>query len=530
MASMTPSPAICTSPFLHAVKLLAVVLLGACAARIPLESAPMTRSLATVIDSLIETPPLQRTSWGIAVRDVASGRMLYAHNAEKHFIPASNTKLVVTLVALGELGPDWRYTTEIHALGGIDTLAATLVVRGSGDPTLSQRFQSTDFAALDSLADQVAHTGVRVVTGDLIVDATRFSDERIHPTWEIGDLPFSYATPVGAFAVAEGTFRIVRTPGAHAGDPVRVEPIGAPELQPLVITASTDTAGARARWDIDYVGRNDTIRITGSLPAGAPTDTLRLAVVDAEEYAARALRAALERAGVRVVGSTRVVRDSSMLSALTARSDSRVVARRESPPVREIIAAILKPSQNWIAEQLLKTLGAERGERGTWQAGLDVEMRYLTTTIGLDSLAFNLRDASGLSAQNLLTPTAILDMLGHAHKSAWAESYRRALPTAGERGATLSNRLSGYQERVFAKTGSIANVNSLSGYLRTIDGREVTFSILTNGSGVPSAVVRATIDDVVRAIAASAQPASAIGGAMGGAAAGAAPSARRVAR
>jgi len=458
--------------------------------------------------------------------------MLYARNAEKHFIPASNTKLVVTLVAMGELGPDWRFTTEIHALGPIDTVASALVVRGSGDPTLSQRFQSTDFAALDSLADQVARAGVRVVDGDLVVDATRFVDERVHSTWEIGDLPFSYATPVGAFAIAEGTFRIVRTPGAHAGDPVRVEPIGAPELQPLSVAATTDTAGARTRWSIDYINRNDTIQIAGSLPAGAAPDTLRLAVVDAEDYAARAFRVALERAGVRVTGGTRVVRDTALLTVLTANASSRTVARRESPPVREIIAAILKPSQNWIAEQLLKTLGAERGERGSWQAGIDVETRYLTTALGLDSLAFSLRDASGLSAQNLLTPAAILDMLEHAHESAWAESYRTALPTAGEGSATLARRLSGFEERVFAKTGSIANVNSLSGYLQTDTGQGVIFSILTNGSGVPSAAVRAAIDDVVRAIATgSAQPAaSARGGATGGAATGEAPNARRVAR
>jgi D-alanyl-D-alanine carboxypeptidase/D-alanyl-D-alanine-endopeptidase (penicillin-binding protein 4) len=513
--------------------MLAVVLLGACAPGVtPKLPAAGTRTLPFTIDSIIEVPPLQRTSWGIAVRDVATGQMLYTHNADRHFIPASNTKLVVTLVAMGELGPDWRYTTEIHGVGGIDTVVATLVVRGSGDPTLSQRFQGSDFAALDSLADQVVRTGVRVVSGDLIIDATRFVDERVHSAWEIGDLPFAYATPVGAFVIAEGTFRIVRTPGARAGDTVRVEPIGGPFLQPFTVSAITDTAGAPARWNIDYIDRNDTIRIAGSLPAGAPPDTLRLAVVDAEDYAARAFRAALERAGVRIAGGTRVVRDTALLNALTVHTAGRVVARRESPPVREIIAAILKPSQNWIAEQLLKTLGAVRGKEGSWQAGIDVEMRYLTTALGLDSLAFSLRDASGLSAQNLLTPAAILDMLEHAHESAWAESFRRALPTAGERGGTLSNRLAGYEERLFAKTGSIANVNSLSGYLRTDDGHDLVFSILTNGSGVPSSAVRTAIDDVVRAIAAaSAQPAaSARDGAIGGAATGEAPNARRVAR
>lgn len=487
------------------VLLLAGLLPTACSSRVSITtSAPRTeapRTLAFVIDSIADSPPLHRAHWGIAVRVAGSGHVLYERNAARHFIPASNTKLVVTLVGMGELGPDWTWQTDVAALGGSDSVPALLLVHGSGDPTLSDRFEDSDFAALDSLAVKVAGAGIRRIAGDLVIDATRFTDERVHSAWEVGDLPFSYATPTGAFAIADGTFRVIRRAGAAAGNPAHLEVIGGAELQPVVATLTTDTAGARTRWSIDFLERLDTVFITGSLAAGRGTDTVRIAVPDAEVYAGRALAVALERQGVDVEGDVRVVRDTTELRSVMHGHDSRIVARRTSPPLREVIAAILKPSQNWIAEQLLKTLGSERGEGGSWADGLDVEMRYLTGRVGLDSLAVNLRDASGLTAQNLLSPDAILAMLDHARRAPWGDAYRAALPTAGEEEGTLENRLEGFEERIRAKTGTIANVNSLSGYLRTDEGDELLFSILTNASGLPSAPVRAAMDSIVRTIA-----------------------------
>jgi D-alanyl-D-alanine carboxypeptidase/D-alanyl-D-alanine-endopeptidase (penicillin-binding protein 4) len=162
---------------------------------------------------------------------------------------------------------------------------------------------------------------------------------------------------------------------------------------------------------------------------------------------------------------------------------------------------ILQPSQNWIAEQLLKTLGAERGTAGSWSGGLAVERRYLVEQAGLDSLAFNLRDASGLSAQNLLPAAAIVQLLEHVRAAPWGEGYRTSLPTPGLRGGTLAGRLPSLAGRLFAKTGTISNVNSLAGFLVTDAGRELTFSIMSNGSGLPSATVRAAIDSTVALLA-----------------------------
>jgi D-alanyl-D-alanine carboxypeptidase/D-alanyl-D-alanine-endopeptidase (penicillin-binding protein 4) len=459
----------------------------------------MPATLAGAIDSIIGAPPLHRTHWGILVRDAASGRDLYRAGAHRHFVPASNTKLVIATTALGTLGPDHRFETPVYADAAWgDTVATRLLVAGSGDPTLSARFHASEFAPLDSLAAAVAAAGIRAAH-ELVIDASRFDDARVHPTWEVGDLPFGYAAPVGAFAIAEGTFAVERAPGAAPGEPARLGVLGGDALQPIRSLVRTDTAGARSFLEVDYLSRRDTITFSGAVALDARPDTSRFAVTDPDLFAGRAFAAALRTHGVRV-DSVRVIADSAGAAALRA-ATPRTVARLESARLDTIVAVVLRPSQNWVAEQLLRSLGAAEGGRGSWAAGIAAERRYLVDIAGIDSLAFSLRDASGLSAQNLLSPEAIVALLEHARRQPWSDRFRAALAAPGLRGSTLSNRLEPLEGRVLAKTGSIANVNSLSGYIVTDGGRHLSFSILTNGSGVPSAAVRQAIDAIVAAIA-----------------------------
>ena len=457
--------------------------------------------LAAVIDSVVSSAPLDRTQWGIAVRDLRSRQWLVRLNAGRHFVPASNTKLVVTTVAMGELGPDYRYETPVflRARPG-DTIASDLVIIGRGDPTFSARFHESDFTVTDSIAGIVAAEGIRRI-GDITVDATFFGDRTINGTWEVGDLPAAYAPPISAFAIGEGTFGLVLAGGTRAGEAGRAEAIGPAGLQHLRATIVTDTPGARAVSRIDFLARSHGVFLDGSVGAGR-TDTTRIAVTDPAAFAARAVEAALRARGIRVDGTVRVVRDSAHALQLRDQlhADFRRIAALVSPPLTDIVAAILRPSQNWIAEMLLKTLGAERRGSGGWSTGLDVERRYLIDVARVDSTTFFLRDASGLSPQNLLAPEAIVALLEHARSAAWGQVYYDALPTPGMEDGTLESRLLDLRGRIRAKTGSITNVNTLSGYLTTTDGRELVFSLMTNAAGLPAAAVRRGMDRIIQAL------------------------------
>jgi len=477
----------------------AFAFLTACSRALAPRGPAPAGTLAFVIDSVLHSPPLERTHWGIAVIDRQTGETVIARNADHHFVPASNQKLVVAIAALALLGPDWRWETPVLIEPGpADSIAASQLIAARGDPTWSERFFPSDLAVLDSIVAAVMRAGVRRIEGDVIIDASRFGDAKVNGTWEVGDLPFGFAPPVDAFAIAEATFRLALEAGASAGADALAVPIGGADWQPVIARLRTDTLNARPSRTFDTTARADAVVLAGTVPL-ATADTLRLAVTSPADYAGRALRSRLEAGGIPVSGQVRVVRDTRIDGHGSGMH--REVGRVRSPPLAEIVAGMLRPSQNWIAEQLLKTLGAELRGEGTWEAGLDVERRYLIDRAGIDSLSFVLRDASGLSVQNLLTPETIVRMLEHARAQPWAEVFRDALPAAGMAASTMEGRLTELADRLRAKTGTVTHVNSLSGYLVGDDGRELTFSIMTNASGRSAASVRRGMDRIVRALA-----------------------------
>jgi D-alanyl-D-alanine carboxypeptidase/D-alanyl-D-alanine-endopeptidase (penicillin-binding protein 4) len=245
--------------------------------------------------------------------------------------------------------------------------------------------------------------------------------------------------------------------------------------------------------------------IEGRVTAGA-VDTLSFAQRDPVRWASAELASALARAGVRVRGGWSVAwpNDRAQAGGTTDHAGT-LLAALESPPLSEVVAETLGPSQNWLAEQLVWTLGAEAGprpdERGSLAGGLDVVRSFLSNQVGIDSADVRARDGSGLSAYNLVTPRALVRLLMYMDARPDGAAYRRALAEARETDSTLEDRLSGLEGRVFAKTGSISNVNTLSGFIVGTDGQDVVFSIMTNATGTSSAEVRESIDAIVRVLA-----------------------------
>lgn len=511
------------TPALRAAALLLLPLAAACGGRTPLAPvAPMRADFVRVADSIVATPPLHRAHIGIEVYDPTTKRVLYQHNAERHFVPASNQKLWPTTTALQVLGGDFRYRTPILGVG-FDRATGTaeaLVVVGRGDPTFSERFHGGDLAVLDSLADSLVAAGLSCVAGDIVVDASYFDEAIVPGAWTFGNLNGTSAPPTGAFVVAEGVFRVSVAPGPEIGSTGTVA-VQAPEgLVPVLnrlitvdartIAADSVAAGPRGGRQLATSRGpwSDTLRLSGFVAVGAAPREVRLPMTDPVRFAAHALADALRARGVALEGGIRVVRDSADAAMVReGRLDSAATARpvREltawtSPPMSDIVRHILQPSQNWIAEQLVRTLGAEKAGRGGWRDGIGVEEEFLFNTVGIDSAALRMNDGSGMSPQNLVTPHAVVQLLDYARTAPWRASFREALTGPGRPG-TLSRRLSHLEGRVTGKTGSLNGVNTLSGYVTTYDGRELIFSLMSNASGLGSGPVVAAIDRLVEALA-----------------------------
>jgi len=219
------------------------------------------------------------------------------------------------------------------------------------------------------------------------------------------------------------------------------------------------------------------------------------ALPDPNLYAARALATALQKKGVSIEGGAASTTDSIAFRAVRL---STPLAEYLGRPLPDIIFPILNTSQNWFAEMLLKILGRELGGAGSWEKGLEVERRFLIDSVKLDSTAFALDDGSGLSAGNLVTPHAFVQLLEYMYRHPKKAPFIAALPHAQQPGSLL-RRFAGtpLEGRVMAKTGSIYRVNTLSGYIERADGRRFTFSIQANGHSVPGRQMLAQIDSLV---------------------------------
>ncbi|HUH13912.1 MAG TPA: D-alanyl-D-alanine carboxypeptidase/D-alanyl-D-alanine-endopeptidase, partial [Longimicrobiales bacterium] len=243
---------------------------------------------------------------------------------------------------------------------------------------------------------------------------------------------------------------------------------------------------------------NDTLVVEGMVPLDADARPTRRAVGNPATYAAHALAESLRRRGITVDGEVRV-----SFEPVPTAGASRI-ATWHSPPLSEIVHGLMRPSQTWITEHLATPLGAERGERGSWGEGLDVVEDFLVEVAGVEEGSVSLSDGSGLSSRNLVAPESLVRLLTFARTQPWGELYYEALPPAGGDG-TLRSRMQELGERVHAKTGTIANVNGLSGYVTTDDGRLLIFSVMTNATGRSSGVVRSGMDRIVEAVAAGAR-------------------------
>lgn len=473
---------------------LVAVLIGAGAAQAR-QANGNGNGLGSRIDEILAGDPARNAQWGIAVTDVATGEMLYTRRAEQRFSPASGLKLIVAATAAHVLGPSFRYITTLSADGPVEggVLRGDLVVRGTGDPTISGRYADSTVAIFSAFADSLEQRGIGSIEGGVVVDESEWDEVYVHEDWEPDDLVWWYGAPVAPLGFNNNALDVTIEPGS-VGQPAQVTWIPETEFMTVRNETRTVAAGQPETLDFDRAGPH-TIVVSGDVPADADGWTEYLAIDDAAGFAGTVLREVLEREGIDVgVDDVRVVQESP--------ATETVLARHRSVPLDSMVKVILVRSQNWFAEQLVKTLGREERDDGSWDAGLAVEREFLTNEVGLQETEFTLRDASGLSTRNAITPEALAKLVRYIERTPDQAMVRAALPAPGGDSPQLEDRLSDLGDRLHAKTGSMEDIASLSGVVVTDDGREVAFSIIANETGAPTETTTETIDDLARAIAA----------------------------
>jgi serine-type D-Ala-D-Ala carboxypeptidase/endopeptidase (penicillin-binding protein 4) len=477
--------------------LLLLLATGACVHPAPpaRPAPPTLDALRRDIDALLAQPLLARGYWGVLVKSLKTDETLYALNAGKLMLPASNMKIVTLAAAAEKLGWDYTYETRVVTTGAVNdgVLNGDLVVVGSGDPSL---------VAADGMADRVfgdwtqrlKQRGIRTINGRVVGDDNGFEKETLGFGWMWDDLPDDYSAGVGALQFNESAVRVMVMPGPAAGDAAGISVTPGGSGLRIVSAVTTAAAGGSASISTRRLPGSMTLELRGSIPAGAAASALNVSIDNPTQFFVSALRTALIANGIDVRGPAVDVDDVSDAPAIER---ATVIVSYRSPPLSTLAMRLMKISQNQYAETLLKTVGAAPGVVPTTAAGRSAAQAIFERW-GVKADALIQRDGSGLSRYDLVTPEALVTILTHIDRDPrLKEPFQTSLPIGGGEG--LASRMKGTpaEGNVRAKTGSMTGVRGLSGYVTAADGEPLVFSILANNFEIPATSVNQTTDAIV---------------------------------
>jgi len=438
-------------------------------------------SLAGRINSIISRKSQKKVRFAVKVVNAKTGKTLYARNADKSMIPASNMKVVTSAAALEYLGPDYEFTTKVGLLG------QTLVVVGGGDPLLGDEAtdkkngRGADWLFADIITALKA-AGITTING-IVIDSTFFDDNRVHANWPRAQLNRPYACEVSGLNYNCNCIRITaKNTGGRVGITVRPQ-TDYVQLVNKVVPVSRGNSAVGAYRN----SRPNKLTIKGKCRKQAGFD---VAIERPAEFFGFVLAEKLAAASIEVTGE---------LEGKLVKNDNRIRILRTYPtPISDVLARCNKDSLGLAAEALVKTISAEKSGRlnGAWPHGLTLMSRYLVK-LRLDESEFHLDDGSGLSKENKLSPNTITTVLLDMYKRRNWQFYKDSLAVGGGDGTVAKYfKEAKYKGMIFGKTGYVDLAKSFSGVCTT-GGGDYIFSILTTGA---NGQTRTAINDIAKAI------------------------------
>jgi D-alanyl-D-alanine carboxypeptidase/D-alanyl-D-alanine-endopeptidase (penicillin-binding protein 4) len=449
-------------------------------------------SMSDRLDAIIQQGDAEAAFWGIYVQDLTTGRVIYERNADKTFVPASTQKLITAAVALDALSSSYRYQTTLHFAGTVDgaVMRGDLILEGSGDPT----FGSVDVEGEDPLrswARQLAEMGVQRIEGRIIGDDDVFDDDPYAKGWDIDYVTNQASRKLGISTsglsyhdnVVELQVRATRVGAAPA---VKDTPPGYLDI----VNRATTNARRRGRAiRTDRMVGSEAVVVGGSVPR-TYRGTVFVPVADPTAFTLHAFRAYLKEAGIEVEAGLVDVDD---LPGGVDYSEAKPLLVHLSQPLSRILEVLNKESNNFYAEQIFRTFSwggaADGGER---------RVKAFLSQAGVPVDGLSVRDGSGLSRKDMITPEAMGQLLSVMYTHPEHTTFLASLAQGGERESTLRHRLQTVP--VQAKTGSLEYVRALCGYTVTSDGRPIAFVLFANNYSVPSYRITRAIDALVTAM------------------------------
>lgn len=448
-------------------KTLIVILLSAIIGQIANGS-----SLQEKIVQILARKDQKTVEFSISIVDSQAGRRVYSHNSASPLTPASNMKLVTTFAALKQLGSDYKFVTKAGLVGN------KLVIVGCGDPLLG--FDGKDFVG--QITESLKAKGVTQIDG-VIIDNSIFDDERVHANWPRAQLNRAYSCEVSGINY---NVNCVKISAAVSGGEIKLTKTPDTEFLKLLNNVKIITKGDSAIGSY-RTEKENVIIVHGKCRRPASFD---VAIERPNLFFGYLISESLNKAGISIA--------NPLIEETVNQQEMQIITQFESP-IMEVIHNCNKDSLNVAAECLLKTLAAQTsGKAGSWQGGRDAIGKYLSS-LGIDKAEFYIDDGSGLSSVNKVSSNVLSKILLDAYKSELWPMFKQTLAIGGVDG-TIKKQFykDKYKNRVFAKSGYINGVRSMSGIcISSNDDKEYIFSIITNKANYSS---RKAISDIIEAI------------------------------
>ena len=465
-----------------------VVLVGTGAT--PSSTTPTTGILQAAFLEVVGPSMARGAAWSALAVSLDTGDTLFAHAPDQPLAPASNVKLLTTAAALHELGPDFRFGTYVLATAPPTqgTVPGDLILFGTGDPSLSDRFSRGRAEPLEALADDLVALGITRVDGRIVADGSFLNGPGRSPEWPVDDLDDWYSAPVSGLSFNENLVTLRTTPAPSPGRSPVVSVVPEVGQEDVVNEATTRPGRGRPDLVITRTEFDGPIRVIGSVSAAQRPIWKRMTVTDPTRFAGEAFRGLLRARGIVVDGGLELVADpdaSPLRNAGFTAGDSssylHTLASHYGPPLRDYLEVVNRTSHNFFAESVFKTLGRISMGAGSYDGGRLAVDRFLTETAGVPPGQVLLRDGSGLSPRNEASASAFVELLSWMTRSEHSDAFESTLPVAGQRRGLGRMYRTAAAGNLMAKTGTIERVSALSGYVTSRNGEKIAFSIISNG-------------------------------------------------
>lgn len=439
-------------------------------------SVAYRQKFTTKIDSLQNSKTLENGQLSVAIKNCITGEKIIQLNGNKLVRPASTLKLITTSTALGLLGENFRYNTDLVYQGEIrnDTLIGNIIIKGSGDPTLgSWRFDETlDYSRLLlHWANDIKALNIKVINGDIVVDSKLFSDHVVPETWQWGDMGNYFGAASFGLNLNENLFKAHFKTSRKSGENTEIfklEPFLADiELQNSVISDKNTFGDDVLFFSAPY---SNSIFVTGKLPVGREDFVVKGSVQNPSILAINLLKSTLSKIGVQL----------KTVQNLAKNTPAKLINRVISPSLFEICSYTNYESINLFAESLLKKMATNKTNNITTADGILVLTKFWKDK-GLNMSQLYMKDGSGLSNTNAISANFMVDCLTATSQQKYFTAFLQTIPILGQDG-TMKNiaKNKPWAKNFSVKSGTIEKVKAFAGYFYNKNGILHSFSLMAN--------------------------------------------------